>query len=656
MGNTSHAACPGDAGSSDYGYISSRRKLHNTGFTDNKPGSSLEECLEFHSSRMSEEHKPQTNLQHYRFIKVMERLDFEHILTLEEVKSIFIRWSGSVKCPPSRVKYLMFSSEHGIPCYVVVLLDLTSADQRQTTTLFINKTVPQSILLEYLVQHNEEDNQYAHDHKQALSRAIKLNNKKAKSVNSQIAVALNKQLANALHMPGWRQHKHHGFRQLDSEKSNAFDLRLEECAKYEPDMAVLKQELDAKEQRIQKSIARDSKLLKDPRLSKQQRNAFKISVAKSQITLFRIRKDHKSILERRKNYLTRQNKRTIKHELDKMNKGGVGAKVCITSECKVFIELFVGSKLDSLDADERRKVDRISLNHGTTNRGEIEVLCYLYAATCKYLGNEHFNVDPKLALKTLLAHPDEMEQLMHEIVREGIFTMSKSSVSEFAHQGQRQTIQARRCRNRGSMNIAFANKAKVTRSKLHPNHEFGRAQINQRRVSLARLPLHQQKETLSCSQDCGAIRKFGTHEGNDARREKRSLHLKGSLFGLPVSSVYGHPDTFIRPTICVFNEGVYDQQTGRVARVGGFRDQYITISPKTVAYGNCRDMFNQYEYVLMTMFDLILEDGSGFKEGAVETKSHVLSLNQETFTFETYKYQMSFLKFLTRARLLKELL
>ena len=646
---------PENAASADYDYIESRAKLHNVGFTDNKPGSSIQDCLEFHTSRMSAELKQQTNQHHYRFIKVMQHLDFELMLTLDEVVRLYIQHGGNAAHSPTKIKQLLFSSDRGIPCYIAVLIDAASDDHRQTDTVFVIKTAPTDFLLKYLVRRNQDSAHYIQEFKKALSSVLKTNNKKAKSLNSRLAVTLNKQIANAVQMSAWKQ-KQLGFRQLSGDESTAFDARIDKCAKHEPDIAVLRDELRAKEQRLKKSIARLSTLLRDPGLAKQKRNALKIQITKSKIKLLEIKNGHESILSRLKAYLKRKNKQCIKQQADKMNKGGKGSKVCITSNCKRFLELYVENKFDALDADDRRKYDRISLNYGTTNRSEIEHLCYLYGGACKFLQSAHFDVDPSIALQTLLAHPSEIELLAQDLVTDGVFSMSKSSVSEFAHQGRRRTIQAKRCVKRGSMNIAFANKAKITRPKSHPNHEFCRSTLTQRQVSLARLPHRQMIETVSSSQDCGAIRKFGTHEGNDARRNKRSLHLIGILFGHPISSVYANPATYIRPTVMVLNRGLYDPQTGRATRCGVHRDQYISISPKTVAYGNAFDMFNQYEFVLLTMYDMVNEDGSGFKEGAVEKKSHALSLSHETFTFDTYKYQLSFLKFLTRARLLKQLL
>ena len=646
---------------SDYEYISSQHKTQKTGLTDNNPSKTIKQCLHYHLNKITSNAAPRTKEYHYRFVKIIEQLLIEHVMAFKEVIRLFKAHGGHTtgqRARRTRIKDTLFSGEHGIPCYIAVMHDVGSIyhQENQTPTFIINRSAPQSLLLKHYIRANTEDAQYIFELRSALKKAMKANHGKAKTINSQIAVKLNKQFANAMKISSRQQRGELGFYRIDEEKSNAFDAQIKKCAGYAPDMDSLKLALKAKSTRIAESIRKSTKLLSDPNLPPQKQHMLKISIAKEKMQLLKMTRNHKQILHRRRNYLIRHNKKIVKQTLDKMNAGGVGAFRCVTPQCKRFVELYVQSKTDALEADERRKYDRIALTHGSTTRSEIEMLCYRYAAACKYLECPTLDVDPTLALKTVLAHPQEMELLSIEVVDEGIFSMSLTSVSEFAHQGRRQTTQAKRCRDRGSMNIAFKNKAKIIKSRLHPNHELARASLTQRQLSIARLPQQQQEETVSSSQDCGAIRKFGTHEGNDARRNRRSLHLIGSLFGLPASSVYANPKTYIRPTVTVLNQGIYDPTTGIDIRAAEFRDQYVTVAPKTIAYGNAMDMFNQYEHVLTTMTDFIKDDKSDFKDGAVEKKSHALSLSKEKFTFKTYKYQISFLKFLCRARLLKELL
>ena len=156
---------------------------------------------------------------------------------------------------------------------------------------------------------------------------------------------------------------------------------------------------------------------------------------------------------------------------------------------------------------------------------------------------------------------------------------------------------------------------------------------------------------------------MGTHETNNSKRNTRCgtlLKQVGVTFGLPASSVYYHPSTYIRPLIMVLNQGLVDAE-GKVSRCAEFRDQYVTIAPKTVCYGDAADMTNQYEHVLTSMHDMIenTEEGKRFKgpEGAVkEKKGHALKLHQDKFTIETAEHELSFLKCVTRLRLLMELM
>eukprot|EP01084_Bolivina_argentea_P056289 103043_1 len=644
---------------------------------------SMKQCLEYHCSRATDTHyKHSTKANHYLHVKIIELILFYEFISVDKIEQTYYLYEQQSITRWQLVRKL-FEHDHGIPAVKITIPRCDSDNCDETCQYFVNRNINSEKFSIYLTQIITQTNQYMHTFKIQLDSMLRKNNKEARKLNVNIAVTLNKKIANKLYTKSYIHNKLK-FRN-NQERLKYFDEKMCELDEYITQYKQDEKQLEEKIVKLQKENTNYHSQMRTPHLANKLRKQLKIRIAQNRVKIKRFKRQKDIVLKNIESYDKRKKTTEIRNVLQKMNSGGKGRIKHITSQCIKFCELLLEKKRANLDADERRKVDRLNLHPKYTNTEEIVYTAYLYAATCRHSfimkafdsssimkaypcicsnifsfigGFGDFTMDPANAFVILISNYDVISTTVLDVVEENIFTISRQTVSELGDKGNSRTRQARKCRARGTAKWTFVKLYKVLMSKLHPNYKFCREILFQSYERVARLIESFKEEMVMYGMDGGAIRRFGTHEGNNSAWNKKRGTLKddiGTHFGLPTSSVYYHPSTYIRPIDCVIAGPIYDDTTGETSRCGEYRDQYLIVAPKTVQYGSALDMANIKEMVFCTMNGMVDDEKRKLKDGAIDWKSHTLKINKDNFTYENYTHQISLLKWLTRARLLAEL-
>eukprot|EP01084_Bolivina_argentea_P299231 515762_1 len=623
---------------------------------------------------------------HYQHCKIMVDLLQYEFISFKEVHDIYKINGGDKDLNQSNLKKRFFTHKHGIPCVLMTLPSAASEHADSREIYVIHNEIDATRLNTCLYQIIMGIHQHFHKYKQIVNTHLKQNNKDARKLNDNIAVTLNKKIANKLYSDSYIKNRL-GFRNITEERDTFFN---DELKKLDSFIAGIDNEITECNDDIKKRESENKKLNKqlqnNPHMNTKLRRQIRIKITKNNIRLKELQSNRNRILKRKQQHVIRQQTTRVRTVLQKMNKGGAGNVKHITKTCIEFCELLLQQKTSNLDADDRRRFEVLNLNSDSTTTAEIVWCGYLYAATCKFKKmqeifppNVHndfsidileiimgfvesfddFTFDSRCAMKLSIEYCKCIEPLVMGIVKENRFSISKQTVSELGDKGNSRTIQARKCRKRGTAKWRFSRLYKVIRSKLHLNHRFCRETIFQSYERVARLSEELKDDMVMFGMDAAAIRKYHTHEGRNSGRNKNKGHhlddIVQKAFGLSAPSVYCHPGTYVRPIGCIIAVPTYNHNIGETIRCGDGRDQYITIAPKNIAYGSAFDMANIKEMTFCTTYDMVDHEKKILKPGAIKWKSHTLKIDENNFTYDNYRYQISLLQWLTRARLLSQL-